>query len=85
MTRISDKVNPGVATGDDVQYIFKIAKENQFAIPAVNVVSTDSINAVLGAFNIATLTLLAYYLIFIILLEFTMRILYGFKKMIIKE
>ena len=49
MTKIFDKVKPGVATGDDVQTIFSIAKENNFAIPAVNVVGTNSINAVLEA------------------------------------
>jgi fructose-bisphosphate aldolase, class II len=49
MTRISDKINPGVATGDDVQTIFKIAKETNFALPAVNVVGSNSINAVLEA------------------------------------
>jgi len=47
MSKISDKINPGVATGNDVQYIFDIARENKFAIPAVNVVGSDSINAVL--------------------------------------
>ncbi len=49
MTKILDKVSPGVATGDDVQEIFKIAKENNFALPAVNVVGSDSINAVMEA------------------------------------
>lgn len=39
----------GVATGDDVQEIFRIAKENQFALPAVNVVGSNSINAVMEA------------------------------------
>lgn len=48
-SKIFDVVKPGVATGDDVQAIFKIAKENQFALPAVNVVGTDSINGVLEA------------------------------------
>ncbi|HNY03636.1 MAG TPA: class II fructose-bisphosphate aldolase [Bacteroidales bacterium] len=47
--KISDKVKPGVATGNDVQEIFRIAKENQFALPAVNVVGTDSVNAVMEA------------------------------------
>jgi fructose-bisphosphate aldolase class II len=47
--KILDKVKAGVITGKDVQEIFKIAKANQFAIPAVNVVGTDSINAVLEA------------------------------------
>ena len=48
-SKIFDAVNPGVVTGDDVQAIFKIAKENQFALPAVNVVGSDSINGVLEA------------------------------------
>ncbi len=47
--KIFDVVKPGVATGDDVQAIFKIAKENKFALPAVNVVGSDSINGVLEA------------------------------------
>ena len=47
--KISDKVKPGVITGQDVQEIFNIAKSNQFALPAVNVVGTDSVNAVLEA------------------------------------
>lgn len=45
--KVLDHVPPGVITGDDVQKIFKLAKENQFALPAVNVVGTDSINAVM--------------------------------------
>ena len=47
--KILDKVKPGVATGDALQEIFRIAKANKFAIPAVNVVGTDSVNAVLEA------------------------------------
>ena len=49
---ISDNIKPGVVTGDDVQLIFKIAKENKFAIPAVNVVNSDSVNAVMEAAKI---------------------------------
>lgn len=48
-SKIFDAVKPGVATGDDVQAIFNIAKENQFALPAVNVVGSDSVNACLEA------------------------------------
>ncbi len=48
-SKIFDAVKPGVVTGDDVQAIFKIAKENQFALPAVNVVGSDSVNGVLEA------------------------------------
>ncbi len=40
-------IRPGVATGDQVQEIFKLAKEKKFALPAVNVISSSSINAVL--------------------------------------
>lgn len=47
--KISNVVKPGVVTGDDVQKIFAICKEKKFALPAVNVINTDSINAVLEA------------------------------------
>lgn len=47
--KVFDKIAPGVVTGDGVQEIFRIARQNNFAIPAVNVVGTDSINAVLEA------------------------------------
>ena len=47
--KISQKVAPGVAVGDDVQAIFKFARANQFALPAVNVVGTNSVNAVMEA------------------------------------
>ncbi|AXH62622.1 class II fructose-bisphosphate aldolase [Providencia huaxiensis] len=47
MSKIFDFVKPGVLTGDDVQKVFAVAKENNFALPAVNCVGTDSINAVL--------------------------------------
>jgi fructose-bisphosphate aldolase class II len=47
--KILDLLKPGVATGDDVQKIFTNAKENKYALPAANVVGTNSINAVLEA------------------------------------
>jgi len=37
----------GVITGDSVQQVFAYAKANQFALPAANVVGTDSVNAAL--------------------------------------
>ncbi len=37
----------GVATGDDVQKIFKYAKEKRFALPAVNVTNTSTVNSVM--------------------------------------
>ena len=48
-SKIFDFVSPGVITGDDVQKIFKIAKENNFALPAVNAIGTNSVNAILEA------------------------------------
>ena len=44
---ILDIVNAGVLTGSEAKKLFAYAKENNFAIPAVNVVGTDSVNAVL--------------------------------------
>jgi len=49
MSKVLDFVKPGVISGDDVKKVFAIAKENQFALPAVNVVGSDSINGVLEA------------------------------------
>lgn len=37
----------GVLHGDAVQELFEIAKKHQFALPAVNVIGTNSINAVM--------------------------------------
>lgn len=45
--KILDKVTPGVLTGDDVQEVFRIAKENHFALPGVNITGTNTINGVL--------------------------------------
>jgi fructose-bisphosphate aldolase class II len=49
MSKVLDVVKAGVITGDDVSKLFAVAKENGFAIPAVDCVGTDSINAVLEA------------------------------------
>ncbi|MGB0880554.1 MAG: class II fructose-bisphosphate aldolase [Polaribacter sp.] len=40
-------IKPGVATGKEVQEIFNLAKEKGFALPAVNVIGSSSINGVL--------------------------------------
>ncbi|MDX1651180.1 MAG: class II fructose-bisphosphate aldolase [Brumimicrobium sp.] len=42
---MSHNIKPGVATGDEVQKIFNYAKSKGFALPAVNVVGSNSINA----------------------------------------
>ncbi len=49
MGKISDQIKSGVVSGTDMQLLFKIAKEGQFAMPAVNVVNSSSVNAVLEA------------------------------------
>ena len=46
---MSHNIKAGVATGDAVQEIFKLAKAKQFAIPAVNVTGNNTINTVLEA------------------------------------
>lgn len=51
--KILDHVKPGVLFGDDVQKVFELAKKNGFALPAINVVGTDSINGVLEAAKLA--------------------------------
>lgn len=44
---MAHNIKPGVATGDQVQEIFKLAKEKSFALPAVNVIGTNTMNAVM--------------------------------------
>jgi len=44
---MSSSIKSGVASGDEVQAIFKLAKEKSFALPAVNVVSSSTVNAVI--------------------------------------
>jgi len=44
---MSHTIKPGVATGSKVQEIFELAKAKKFALPAVNVIGSNTINAVL--------------------------------------
>ncbi len=44
---MAHSIKPGVATGDEVQQIFKYAKQKSFALPAVNVIGSDTVNGVL--------------------------------------
>ncbi|NAS29584.1 class II fructose-bisphosphate aldolase [Flavobacteriaceae bacterium R38] len=44
---MNHNIKPGVATGKEVQEIFSYAKSKGFALPAVNVVGSNSINGVL--------------------------------------
>ncbi len=47
--KILSHVQAGVLSGNDVQRVFQLARKNHFAIPAVNVVGSNSINAVMEA------------------------------------
>lgn len=44
---MAHSIKPGVAAGDEVQAIFAYAKANKFALPAINVTSTSTVNAVM--------------------------------------
>ncbi len=44
---MNHSIKAGVATGKEVQEIFKLAKQKSFALPAVNVIGSNTINAVL--------------------------------------
>lgn len=47
MSETTKRFVPGVVTGDGVSEIFRHANQNNYALPAVNVVGTNSVNAVL--------------------------------------
>ena len=49
MISLRKLVQPGVVTGSDLQTVYADAKANNYAIPAVNVIGTNSINAALEA------------------------------------
>ena len=53
MAKVLDLMQRGVVFGDDLQTLFAHAKEEGFALPAVNVVSSSSINAVMESAKIA--------------------------------
>ncbi len=46
---MSYSLKPGVVTGEDYKTLLKAAKEGGYAIPAVNTVGTNSVNAVMEA------------------------------------
>lgn len=47
MKIMAHSIKPGVASGDEVQAIFTFAKEQKFALPAINVTTTSTVNAVM--------------------------------------
>ena len=50
-------LKPGVVTGEDYKTLLKAAKEGGYALPAVNAVGTNSVNAVMEAAAKTGLTL----------------------------
>lgn len=46
-TMTASQVKPGVASGNDLQALFALAKQKKFAMPAVNVINTSTVNAVM--------------------------------------
>merc|ERR1711988_1142549 len=48
-TKMPPSVKPGVVTGQALVDLLNYAKENEFAIPGVNIVGTNSINACMEA------------------------------------
>ena len=49
MDNVMTKFAPGVVTGQQLTDLFNYAKANKFALPAVNVTGTNTVNAVLEA------------------------------------
>ena len=47
MSATATQIKPGVVTGDGVQQLFQLAKAKKFALPAVNVTGTNTMNAVM--------------------------------------
>jgi fructose-bisphosphate aldolase class II len=47
MSDLKQMISAGVVTGENVKELFDYAKANEFALPAANVIGTDSVNAVL--------------------------------------
>ena len=45
-------IEPGVVSGDDLQLLFAIAKEQGFAVPSMNVVDSSTIHAALEAAHV---------------------------------
>ena len=46
---MSYSLKPGVVTGEDYKTLIKAAKDGKYALPAVNVVGTNSVNAAMEA------------------------------------
>ena len=47
--KFAGQVKPGVIAGDDLQALFALAKAGHFALPAINVINTSTVNAVMEA------------------------------------
>ncbi|KIE63850.1 class II fructose-bisphosphate aldolase [Candidatus Riesia pediculischaeffi] len=63
MSEIFDKLNHGVILGNDVQRVFSTCQRKKIAIPAINCIGTDSINATLESsarFNLPIIIQFSY-------------------------
>lgn len=60
-SKLSEIVKPGVATAEAMQIIFEHAKTNEYALPAVNVVGTDSVNAVMEAAKVVNTPIIVQF------------------------
>lgn len=49
MEKLSAILKPGIVFGENMKKLFAHAKTNEYALPAVNVVGSDSVNAVMEA------------------------------------
>lgn len=61
MTTLGEKIAPGVVTGDQVQTVFAAAKKHRFALPAVNCVGSNTVNAAMEAAQAANSPLIIQY------------------------
>ncbi|CAL4322995.1 Fructose-bisphosphate aldolase class 2 [Buchnera aphidicola (Chaitophorus sp. 3695)] len=51
MKKINKKMPIGVLNGSETKEIFELAKKNNYAIPSINCINTDSINTILKTAN----------------------------------
>ena len=49
MTKLGELIPAGVVTGEAVKQVFQAAKKHKFALPATNVIGTNSVNAAMEA------------------------------------
>jgi len=60
-TKLFDSIDKGVVTGNDLNQIYAIAKENNCAFPAVNVSSSSTLNSALAAAKKANMPIIIQF------------------------